>query len=304
MGLLYVKSPAALQGEEGRPGGLWAVPRHTAADIGALSLPQTAPASPGSPAAVPERIRILHTAPRNAVALATPGLDYVQQAKSTADPTYYPKAEGVLKRSLASQKKNNSTAMDGIAALEAGRHRFTDALGWAKQSVTVNPYSSPLYGMLADAYTQLGRYWEAADATQRVVGLKPGAPSLSRASYVAELRGDVATARIDTRPGPERLRGPGGPGVRRLLPRRTRLQQRRPRHRAEGSRRGGSAGRALLHLPVQAKAGAEAALGRTGAAIADLNRTVQRVFQPEYILQLGQLYQSLGRTKQADFAGC
>lgn len=77
VGLLYVKSPAALQGEEGRPGGLWAVPRHTAADIGALSLPQTAPASPGSPAAVPERIRILHTAPRDAVALATPGLDYV-----------------------------------------------------------------------------------------------------------------------------------------------------------------------------------------------------------------------------------
>ncbi|MFJ5291442.1 MULTISPECIES: class F sortase [unclassified Streptomyces] len=33
-------------------------PRHTAADIGALPPPQTAPTSPGSPAAVPERIRI------------------------------------------------------------------------------------------------------------------------------------------------------------------------------------------------------------------------------------------------------
>ncbi|WP_406349171.1 class F sortase [Streptomyces sp. NBC_00144] len=33
-------------------------PHHPAADIGALPLPQTAPTSPGSPAAVPERIRI------------------------------------------------------------------------------------------------------------------------------------------------------------------------------------------------------------------------------------------------------
>ncbi|WP_405943320.1 hypothetical protein [Streptomyces sp. NBC_00932] len=194
--------------------------------------------------------------------------------------------------------------MDGMAALEAGRHRFTDALGWAKQAVTVNPYSSPLYGMLADAYTQLGRYWEAADATQRMVDLKPAAPSLYRASYVAELRGDVATARIDTRRALNDSAGPGGPGLRRLLPRRTRLQQRRPRHRAEGSRRGGSAGRALLHLPVQAKAGPRPRSAGPVRPSPTSTGTVQRVLQPEYILQLGQLYQSLGRTKQADFAGC
>ncbi|SHN05104.1 tetratricopeptide repeat protein [Actinacidiphila paucisporea] len=51
---------------------------------------------------------------------------------------------------------------------------------------------------------------------------------------------------------------------------------------------------------LQAKAHAEAALGETGTAITDLTRAVQRVPQPEYVLQLGELYQSLGRTKEAD----
>ncbi|MFI0937401.1 tetratricopeptide repeat protein [Streptomyces sp. NPDC021020] len=274
---------------------------------------QTAPAGTGTgrgaegaaPAADPLAADItgvqahLRQTPDDAVALATLGLDYVQQAKATADPTYYPKAEGVLQRSLTLAPADNFTALGGMAALEAGRHHFAEALAWAKRAVAANTYNASLYGTLADAYTQLGRYSEAADAVQHMVDLRPGAPSLSRASYVAELRGDIATARTDMQRALNDAAGPadqafayyylgelafnnGDPG--------TELAE------AEAGLRVAPTYTALL----QAKAHAEAALGRTDAAITDLTQAVQRVPQPEYVLQLGELYQSLGRTEEAD----
>nr|BFE87281.1 hypothetical protein GCM10020093_098820 [Planobispora longispora] len=49
--------------------------------------------------------------------------------------------------------------------------------------------------MLADAYTQLGRYGEAERAIDRMMELRPGVASFTRAAYAAELRGDRAGAR-------------------------------------------------------------------------------------------------------------
>src|SRR5437867_7550522 len=47
------------------------------------------------------------------------GLAYVQQARITADPSYYPKADGVLQRSLAINAQNNDVALIGEASLAA-----------------------------------------------------------------------------------------------------------------------------------------------------------------------------------------
>lgn len=240
----------------------------------------------------------LRRAPQDPVSLGTLGLDYVQQAKATADPTYYPKAEAVLKRSLAADAKDNFTAMGGMAALEAARHNFTQALTWAKKAIAVNPYNSTLYGTLADACTQLGRYDEATAAVQRMVDLKPGAPSLSRASYVAELRGDTATARTHMRRALQDSAGPADQAFAHYYLGELAYNNGDPTtalREAEAGLRGAPAHTALL----QGRARAEAALGRTDAAIADLTRAVQRVPQPEYILQLGELYESLGRDREA-----
>ncbi|MFC5034497.1 tetratricopeptide repeat protein [Streptomyces fildesensis] len=237
--------------------------------------------------------------PDDATALATLGLDYVQQAKTTADPTYYPKAEAAFQRSLTLEKTDNFTAMGGMAALEAGRHHFNQALDWARRAIAVNPYNSSLYGTLADAYTQLGRYTEAADAVQRMVDLRPGAPSLSRASYVAELRGDTATARTDMQRALNDAAGPADQEFAHYYLSELAFNNGDPTtglREAEAGLRAAPASTSLL----QAKARAEAALGRGTAAIADLTRAVQRVPQPEHVLQLGELYQSLGRTREAD----
>ncbi|MFG2671151.1 hypothetical protein [Streptomyces sp. NPDC048445] len=237
--------------------------------------------------------------PRDPVALGTLGLNYVQQAKITADPTYYPKAEAVLKRSLALDSTDNFAAMGGMAALEAARHNFAQGLDWAERAIAVNPYNATLYGTLADAYTQLGRYSEAADAVQKMVDLKPGTPSLARASYAAELRGDLTTARTDMRRALQSAGSPADQAFARY-------------YLSEMAFNNGDAHQALTDAEeglravpedaplLQIKARAEAALGKNTEAVTELTRAGQRLPLPEYVLQLGELHQSLGRTKEAD----
>lgn len=237
--------------------------------------------------------------PRDPVALGTLGLNYVQQAKITADPTYYPKADEVLKRSMALDSTDNFAAMGGMAALEAARHNFSKGLDWAKRAVAINPYNATLYGTLADAYTQLGRYSEAADAVQKMVDLKPGTPSLARASYAAELRGDTTTARTDMQRALQSAGSPADQAFARYYLSEMAFNNGDPHHALTNVEEG------LHAVPndaplLQIKARAEGALGKNTEAIADLTLAGQRLPLPEYVLQLGELQQSLGHTKQAD----
>ncbi|MQS16748.1 tetratricopeptide repeat protein [Streptomyces kaniharaensis] len=243
--------------------------------------------------------RRLHETPEDAQALARLGLDYVQQAKNTADPTYYPKAEEVLHRSLQLDGEDNFTAMGAMAALDNGRHEFTRALDWAQRAIAVNPYNSTLYGTLADAYTQLGRYPEAADAVQHMVDLKPGTPSLARASYVAELRGDTTTARTLMQRALQDAAGPADQAFAHYYLGELALNTGDAATALQEAEHGLAAAPTYTPL-LQARARAEAALGDTDAAVADLALAVQRLPQPEFVLQLGELYQRLGRSQDAE----
>ncbi|MEU8922480.1 tetratricopeptide repeat protein [Kitasatospora sp. NPDC048545] len=240
----------------------------------------------------------LRTVPSDALAMASLGLAYVQQAKITADPSYYPKAEAVLTRSLETDPAENFTAMAGMAALDAARHDFTAALDWSQRAITVNPDSSTLYGTLADAYTQLGRYPESFDAVQRMVDLKPGTPSLARASYTWELRGDPTAATAAMTRALDDANTPADRAFARYHLSQLALDNGDPKtaltHADAGLRT--APGTASL---LEARAKAEAALGDTASAVADLRRAVTLVPQPEYVLELGELLQSLGRTAEA-----
>jgi tetratricopeptide (TPR) repeat protein len=132
--------------------------------------------------------------PRDHQAWASLGAAYVQQARLTADPSYYVKAQEVLDRAAALAPQD-FTVLTGQASLAAGRHEFAEAVRLARQAITANPFGSAAYGVLTDARTQLGDYHGAGDAVQRMMDLKPGVASFTRASYDAELRGDVGKAR-------------------------------------------------------------------------------------------------------------
>ncbi len=137
------------------------------------------------------RLRVL---PTDWQAFASLGLAYVQQARVTADPSYYPKAEGVLERSLGLERNDNFAAMVGMAALAAARHDFAGALRWGEQAKAINPYNGNVYGVIGDAQVELGRYQDAFATFQTMVDTRPGVASYARVSYARELMGDVPGA--------------------------------------------------------------------------------------------------------------
>ncbi len=137
----------------------------------------------------------LQTQPKDSRSWATLGLAYVEQARLSTDPAFYPKAEGALQESLALEPDNNDAAALGLSSLASGRHDFAAAERYARQVLAINPDSAAGYGALSDALTELGRSSEALSAARTMDRLRPSLPSLARLSYQAELRGDLDIAR-------------------------------------------------------------------------------------------------------------
>src|SRR3954462_4007394 len=80
--------------------GLGAVVLHDHAAPDKTSYVATTTAASGLAADITRTQQRLRQLPRDDAAWATLGIDYVQQAKATADPTYFPKAAGALRHSL------------------------------------------------------------------------------------------------------------------------------------------------------------------------------------------------------------
>lgn len=68
------------------------------------------------PGAIAGLQRHLRAQPRDAAGWATLGAAYVEQARLSADPTWYPKAQGVLDRSLQEAPDDNDAALAGLGA--------------------------------------------------------------------------------------------------------------------------------------------------------------------------------------------
>jgi len=122
------------------------------------------------------------------------GLAYVAQARVTADPSWYPKAEGVLRRSLRLQPDENVDGALGIGALDLARHDFAAALREGRRASDLNPYSADAYGVIGDALLELGRYDRAFEVFQTMVDTRPDLASYARVAYARELVGDVPGA--------------------------------------------------------------------------------------------------------------
>ena len=227
------------------------------------------------------------------------GLAYVGKAKATGDPSWYAKAEGAVANSL----KLGATypGWTGEAALANARHDFRGAEAAARKGLALNAYNSTLYGQLGDALTQLGRYDEAAAAIDRMNQLQPGIPAFTRASYVFELRGDVAGARTaleraltDARSGPD------------IAFARYYLGELDLRYGAGAASALTQYQAGLAASPKDAilragRAKAEAALGQIDEAIADYRASVSARPEPTTVLEFAQLLDSVGDKEATDF---
>src|SRR5215212_9544297 len=123
------------------------------------------------------------------------GQAYLQKARETGDPGYYPKAEALFQQALASDG-DDVDAIVGLGTLALARHQFAVALDWGEQARALAPYHAAAYGVIGDAQVELGRYDEAIETVQAMIDLRPDLSSYSRVSYLRELMGDREGALI------------------------------------------------------------------------------------------------------------
>ena len=241
----------------------------------------------------------LEVVPEDHVAWSTLGIAYVQQARVTADPSLYVRAQGALDESLVVEPDDNFLAYAGLSSLASARHDFIAAKEFAEQGLAINEFSPLLYGALSDAEVQLGNYDAADDAVSEMLQLSPDTSSFSRASYLAELRGDIASATSQMEAA---LEGAGTPSDRAFALKilgDLAFDQGRPgdaltlynRAQSEAPRDAAS---------LAGKARAEAALGQTMTGLDSYAELVAIAPEPSFLIAYGELLESVGRTEEAE----
>ena len=158
----------------------------------ALLVPVVSAASlDGTIASLQDRLR---AAPDDWRSSASLGLAYVAQARVTGDPSWYPKAEGVLARSLSVNADDNVDGLLGLGVLDLARHDFSAALRHGRRAAALDPHGAEAYGVIGDALLELGSYDRAFRAFQTMVDTRPDLSSYARVAYARELVGGVRGA--------------------------------------------------------------------------------------------------------------
>lgn len=242
-----------------------------------------------------ERLRSM---PEDATAYAELGAAYVQQARISGDPSFYPKAQAALDRSLQLRAEENLPALIGMGALANARHDFAGAARWGLRAAALSPFTPDAYAVLTDAYTQLGQPARATSAVQRMLDLSPALPALTRASYDLEQRGDRAGARrLMQRALDNAFRATDVGFCRYYL--------------GELAFTGGDLPEALRQYEaglvadpqsaalLQGRAKVAALQGDHAVAVSTYAELVSRVPNPQYVVEYGELLTKLGRTEEA-----
>ena len=122
------------------------------------------------------------------------GHAWVRKARLSADPGFYINVTGCVEGALRADPGNRAARnLRGLVFLN--NHRFAEAQREAEGLLHEEPRDLIALGTLSDALLELGRYDEAVDATQRLMDLRPGMASYSRASYFRWLHSDRQNAK-------------------------------------------------------------------------------------------------------------
>ncbi|MFE6916521.1 tetratricopeptide repeat protein [Streptomyces rubiginosohelvolus] len=261
-----------------------------------------AAATAGSPASlsdltalIGDRQKWVESHPKDAPSLATLGTAYVEWARRSADTAYYARAEQALKRSLEAQpgERGNGAAWLGLAALANARHDFLAAKRWGETVRKQQPKAWSVYPVLIDAYTGLGDRKAATAATETFSELRKGVPALARTADLYRGNGWREDALATAREAADRATQPA--------------EKAEALHRlGELARERGEPEEAVAQFDaalrtdsgqlasLAGRARALAALDRTDEALAAYQSALEKLPRPQYALELGELYESLG----------
>ncbi|MET8565577.1 tetratricopeptide repeat protein [Streptomyces flaveolus] len=260
-------------------------------------------ALPGLTALIGRQEQRVRAQPRDALAWAVLGSAYVERGRRAGDAADYPKAERALRTSLEVRGGRNTEALDGLAALALARRDFPAAKSYGEQALKAAPKRWQAYAPLIDAYTGLGDYEKARSTLDKLMALRTDAAArpavMARASAVYRDRGwredavaqltDAAAAARTPAEQAAWLTGLGQLAWERGdLP--DALRHFEAALRLDPDQRAAPAGRARTL----------AALGRTAQALAAYRTAVAKRPDPADLLELGELYESLGQPGAAE----
>ena len=240
----------------------------------------------------------LKDAPDDWEAYSRLGFAYLQKARETGDPSYYPKIEQAFSKTLA-RNPGDYASLCGMGALALARHQFHSALEWGERARGINPDNAYAYGIITDAQIELGRYPQAVETLQQMVDLRPDMGAYARVAYLRELYGEIDSA-VEAM---QMAAGSGQPGTESAAWTRTQLgnlyfnmgswKQAEYEYRL-----------ALQSYPeyVYALAGMghiRAAQGNYSEAAGYLEKASDKMPIPEFIIALGDVYEASGQTVAA-----
>lgn len=260
-----------------------------AANAGAqASLPDLA-------ALIVDREKWLKDHPADEASWAVLGSAYAERGARLADVTYYPRAERALKRSLEVRPaaRGNLDAQLGLGALANARGDWRTARTWGEAVRKEDPKRWSAYPVLIDAYNGLGDYKAAQKALSALEELHSGAAVSARSAQMYRNRGwrEDASAAADDAVAQAESGADKAAAVARLGD--------LAWERGEPAEAEAQYGTALRLVPdhgpsLAGRARALAALGRTEEAVVGYRAALARLPRPEYVLEAGELYESLG----------
>jgi tetratricopeptide (TPR) repeat protein len=140
--------------------------------------------------------RLLQRNPLDTTAYYRLGDAYIQKTRETGDITYLNLAEQALRKAIDIAPRHSGAARHLAYALYT-RHAFEEAAIQAAKAVELDPSDSHAYGILGDAYLEVGKYAEAQQAYERMIQLRGDLYSYSRLSGLKSLKGDTPGAMAD-----------------------------------------------------------------------------------------------------------
>jgi tetratricopeptide (TPR) repeat protein len=241
---------------------------------------------------------VVQADPDNLDAAAILGELYLQKARESGDPANYAQAEALFARAL-DRDPAHLPSLIGQGSLLLAQHRFAEALAVGERARDVQDGVARVYGVIADAQVELGRYDEAVASVQRMVDLRPDLASYSRVAYMRELFGDPAGA-IEAMQMAVDAHGPAAENTEW-----TRVQL--------GNLSFGTGdlataealyGDSLERLPgyVHALAGlarVRVAQGRPAEAVPLYEQAIATMPLPEFVIALGELHEAMGDAEAA-----
>lgn len=125
-------------------------------------------------------------------------LAYMQEARVTGQhPHYYPAALELVEDVIDTRGIDRDLLFEATvakASIQLSLHQFDKALITGKKALEINDRRASVYGVLCDAYLELGYYEDAINMADQMVAIRPDLKSYARVSYLREIHGDLPGA--------------------------------------------------------------------------------------------------------------